>query len=83
MGSRASTAAAESAPGHGDEVKAGAAGRHEEPPVKVHSSWDFTHVAYWVELDDLFQSQKFRRTVEVLKEMRQQELERRFHPNSG
>lgn len=83
MGSRAATAAAESVAGHDGEVKAREAGRHEEPPIKVHSSWDFTHTAYWVELDDLIQSQTFRRTVEVLKEMRQQELERRFHPNSG
>lgn len=83
MGNRAATAAAGSVGGHDGIVKAGEAGRREDPPIKVHSRWDVTRTLYWVELDDLFQSQKFRRTLEVLKEMRQQELERRFRPTSG
>lgn len=79
MGSRTATAAAVS----GGTAKAGEAGRREDPPIKVHSDWSVTSAVHWVELDDLFQSQKVRRTLEVLKEMRQRELERRFHPNSG
>ncbi len=83
MDSRAATAAAGSLAGHDGKVKAGEAGRHEDPPIKVYSRWSVTSTIYWVELDDLFQSQKVRRTLEVLKEMRERELERRFHPNSG
>ena len=69
MGSCATAVAASSAGGQEDKAKTEEFPRKETPPVKVHSRWDLTHTTYWVDLDELFRTQKTQKMLKLLKRM--------------